>query len=170
MEDIAVNSLYAERYKMGKTKLYQCLEALKISTFVSRKDRRSYITANDLERLDEYIRILENEGAQAAAEYAASSTDLAAPAPIVSAPSQPAPFLPESLELFSQAIALQLSNAKPKDIFAPQRQLEEACKSDWLLKSRQLKEIIGSAPREGAPVYGFNLVRVRRGWWRVEKF
>ena len=70
-----------------------------------------------------------------------------------------------------QALAALMPQPQ-RDIFAPQRALQEAADKGWLLSTAQLSELLGLAPRtvrRGEPRLGFRFERVGRGWRVVQR-
>jgi hypothetical protein len=172
-----VSELWPDRYGVGRTKIYEFLKRLDITPFKPEGDKRGHITFEQLQDLDSYVDTLGKEGPERAEEFiqkrlqksaqlsAATHTDTSAN---TSTPTN-LPALPPAMEALVSALAHRLQPEPAPDIFAPQRQLEEAWRYEWTLTSKQLQQIIGAKPVEGKPRYGFKLEKIARGWWRLEK-
>ncbi|MGI8933525.1 MAG: hypothetical protein ACR2FS_05565, partial [Phormidesmis sp.] len=170
---VLVSELYPDRYGVGRTKLYEFLKRLNIAPFKPEGDKRGHITLDQLSALDTYTKTLDEQGPEAAQTYADSQAahspqadELAPVNASVNPSAQPA--LPPAMELIVEAIAARLQPQAAPDIFAPQRQLKEAAEENWQLTTAQLKAILSGQPKDGAVRYGFALIKVSRGWWRVE--
>lgn len=160
-----VASLYPDRYSMSRSKVYECIKALAITPF--KIERRSFITLDELEALDEYIHLLNAEQSKAAEDFALSYQQRSHAKPDAEAVVI-APTIPPSFALLAQEIAAAMKPLPaPEDPLAPQKALQEAMSHSWYLKTSQLRAL-RITPKDGIILYGFKFRRVRRGWWRVE--
>jgi hypothetical protein len=169
-----VSELWPDRYGVGRSKVYEFLKRLGITPFKPEGDKRGHITLDQLQDLDLYVNMLGTKGPEKAQEFAQKRLNSAASIAPVSASTDASTVLASPTELppaivaLAQAIAQQLQPIQPLDLLAPQRALEDASLNAWHLKSRQLRSL-GIYPQTGATVYGFELHRVKRGWWAVTK-
>lgn len=167
---IPVNSLYPDRYQIGKSKLYEILKQLKITPY--RDGKTACITLEQLHQLDRYMA---GEGVETFTETStelsgetstgATSPQLQAIVPVEMST------LPPALQLIVDAIAARMS-ATPVDPLLPQRQLQELCDRGWLASTSQLIKILGVRPRTDMVRYGFRFEPMgkmgREGSWQVK--
>lgn len=160
--------------KYGKTKFYtQYLKDLGITPI--RDGSNSYITPEQEELIAEYHRV-RGEGKDAVQAFLAEversrqSSELSTQSSLERSEQRLGLSEPDRLWLLVEALASRLQPTPP-DPLHPQRQLEEIADRGWVVTSSQLREILGTQPREGERL-GFRLVKVgrsgREAAWRVE--
>ena len=139
----------SSRYGLGKTAVYDRLSFLAIAPF--RDGRRSYITGEDLDRLDNLHSHLATGGTlETFGSPPQRAGELSGERP------------PDNqLAQILTAIATSLQRRSPLDNY---RDLDEAVRRNWLLTSSQVEDLIGAKP---SPKPGQN--HYDRACWRFSK-
>ena len=149
LNGIPVNSLYPDRYGVGKSKIYATLKELGITPHRDRKT--ACLTLEQLLRLDRHM----------AGDSSSKSTEVAETEPGSGIVPVELSTLPPVLQLLISAIANQISPPTP-DPLLPQRQLQEIADRGWLVSTSQLAAILGVRPTDGMVRYGFVCDRAGR--------
>lgn len=77
-----------------------------------------------------------------------------------------------SIDLIQLASAIAYSVRKPQDPYSNYKQLEEIYQNGWHISSQNLRELINrSLAHSGGEIAwgGFKAIRVKRGWWKIQK-
>jgi hypothetical protein len=170
------------RYRFGKTKLYECLDALGIQRIGRDGDRMAYITDADLEVLDQYVDISNTQGKAEAKAFALSrqasselseglaARDSGTPEYGISLAEQALPAFQAMQKIFDE---MTYQSRSPQDTLAPQRQLKEAAEEGWLLSTAQVRGILGVKAWSGGDRYGFRFEKAGKvgasTGWRVSR-
>lgn len=140
-----------DRYRLGKQAVYNRIDALQIQTF--KEGNKSYITANDVERLDQLHDHISSGGKMD--DFKSPRTELTTrpvdrldtstsrPVDTLDTPTGQVNTLLEVVALV-EAIARHL---QPADPLQHLKALEEAAAAGWLLSSVEVEGLIGYKPR-----------------------
>jgi hypothetical protein len=170
---VPVSSLFPDRYGVAKTKLYEYLGDLQIRPF--REGKIAYITLEQLELLDEYLKRLA-KGREAAEAFLAELPESSEPEyqddehvhELVHTPFNESP----AWLLFIEAVASRLA-LPPSDPLAPQTQLQQIVDRQWQVTTSQLRQILGIRSIHEGDRLGFRFQKAgrvgRETAWRVEK-
>lgn len=154
------------RYGKSRDVVYKRLDALNITPHKLEKGNQSYITLEELWRMDalhEHVK-----GGGKVAEFVSeqlSSNVLPDEQPNSIVRQLPGLNVEQFLEL-AQAIALML---RPSDRYSNYETLERFAKNRWLIQSGQLSGLIGKQPKGSLIQWGGFVMQRQGRWWSVKK-
>lgn len=145
-----------DRYGVGKTKFYETLDLLRVERI--KVGNQAFLTRTGQERLDRYFSLPEEGRSRFVRELSELTQE---------DESELVSYTPDVVGQWVERVAIAL---RPPDPFSHYEHLERFAQNGWLIRSRDLSELIGRKLR-GSEVNwgGFRLERVAARWWKVSK-